>query len=449
MTSVSNVILIVSDTLRKDYLGMHGAVTCTPNLNDLARTAVNFDKYHAASFPTLPARGDLLTGVYSFVRVGWNPLPRSLATVPEIIRGASDIVTAAVVDTPFYLVNGYHYDRGFEYFYEVPGQRADNPHAPVRPELLGNPRNSEYDYCPARTAMTAARCLERLRGSRFFLLVDMWDPHEPWDAPEWYVRRYKPDYDGRVVTPPYGPYREWGLSDDDLETAIAGYRAEITMVDRWIGHLLETLDGLGLSGETAVIFVSDHGFYFGERGGVLGKMSRTREIERDVWLRSPLYREITNVPCFLRVPGVGARLEESLVSAIDVAPTVLDLFGIEPPSQFLGQSLLPCVRQEAVRRDRIALTAMPLAVPGQETAVVDDVTRSVAAWQPITVTSEKWSMLYSVPAEPVELYEIESDPAQSLNVAASYPDVISELHDRMINELRRAGISDSDLAARM
>ena len=106
---------------------------------------------------------------------------------------------------------------------------------------------SEYDYCAPRTFFTAEQALERIYQDRFFLMVDTWDPHEPWDPPEWYARQYLPDYDGRVVPPPYNYYQQAGLTDADLATARGCYAAECTMVDRWVGRLLERLESLGVA----------------------------------------------------------------------------------------------------------------------------------------------------------------------------------------------------------
>jgi arylsulfatase A-like enzyme len=290
----------------------------------------------------------------------------------------------------------------------------------------------------------AEECLEFLADrDQFFLLVDTWDPHEPWDAPEAYVRRYKPDYDGRQVKPAYGPYFEHGLTDDDLATAIACYKAELEMVDRWIGRLLERLEALGLADDTAVIFTSDHGFYFGEHGGLFGKMiaGQPENGERR-WLRSPLYDEVISLPLFVRVPGVEPRTDERVVSAIDLAPTVLDLLGLEASEQMVGVSLGGAL--DAAPEREVAISAMPLATPGAKVALVDDVTRGVHEWQPITVTTGEWTMLFSRWEDPVELFAAGSDE----DVAAEHPEVVEALVALMLAELERGGASAADLEPR-
>jgi len=443
-----NVVVIISDTVRPDYLGVNGGPVHTPNLDQLARSSRYFRRAYAASFPTVPARADYLTGTYALAEIGWGPMPRGQVTVPALLSAAG-VTTVGVADTPFYRANGYNYDRGFDFFYDLPtqdleGQRHDDTRIPKRGVLVPDPRKSEYDYCAPRTFMVAEQCLEQLVDKHFLLWVDTWDPHEPWDPPAWYVRPYMQDYDGRVVDPVYGDYREHGLTDADVEVARACHWGELTMVDRWIGRLIERVDSLGIADRTAIVFVSDHGFYFGERGQ-FGKMARQSGSGTMRWLRSPLYPECIHVPLMIKMPGHPADVDDRLVSAVDIAPTVLELFGLSPTESMVGFS---AVGASDARRE-LAISAMPLAQPGDDVMVVDDITRSVAEWQPITVVTDKWLMLFARWDEPVELYRVREDPRCEHNVAAAHPDVVRRLHSLLVDELRLAGASAEAIVARV
>ena len=83
----------------------------------------------------------------------------------------------------------------------------------------------------ARTMTEAERWLERHHDERFFLYVDTWDPHEPWDAPDYYTAKYRDGYAGEQIYPAYGKWREAGLSRDDVDLGHATYCGEVTMVD--------------------------------------------------------------------------------------------------------------------------------------------------------------------------------------------------------------------------
>ena len=96
-----NVLVIVSDTFRRDHLGVYGHPWIrTPNLDAFARSAVVFDGHTISSFPTMPARANILTGTFSFTHISWEPLPRHLVTMPEVLSRAG-YHTMGVVDTPF------------------------------------------------------------------------------------------------------------------------------------------------------------------------------------------------------------------------------------------------------------------------------------------------------------------------------------------------------------
>ena len=321
-----NVVVIVADTFRRDHLGAYGNPRIrTPYLDELARSSVVFENHLLSSFPTMPARADILTGTFSYAHMGWEPLPQHLMTLPELLSSAG-YLTMGVVDTPFFIRNGFGYDRGFDDFVWVRGQGDD-----TRPHERADARKmwrSEEDRMVARTMTEAERWLERHYDEQFFLYVDTWDPHEPWDAPPYYTELYWPGYDGEVIQPIYGHWFDApGLTEEKVRKAQATYMGEITMVDTWVGHLLRAIDNMGLTEKTAVIFTSDHGFYFGEHGGLFGKMTYTKgpdgtlQAHRDrqaTWDHSPLYEEVVALPLLIAAPGVAPGAYAGLSSAIDV-----------------------------------------------------------------------------------------------------------------------------------
>ena len=148
-----NVVVIVADTFRRDHIGAYGnPYIKTPYLDSFARQSAVFDYHVASSFPTMPARADILTGTFSYTHMGWEPLPSHLATLPGVMSGAG-YTTMGVVDTPFYIRNGFGYDRGFDDFIWVRGQGDD-----TRPQERADARSTwtrEEDRLVART-MTEA-----------------------------------------------------------------------------------------------------------------------------------------------------------------------------------------------------------------------------------------------------------------------------------------------------
>jgi len=86
MSTRHNFVVIVSDTFRRDHLGAYGnPVIRTPHLDQFAQSAVLFENHLLSSFPTMPARADILTGTFSYSHMGWEPLPRHLMTLPQLL----------------------------------------------------------------------------------------------------------------------------------------------------------------------------------------------------------------------------------------------------------------------------------------------------------------------------------------------------------------------------
>ena len=449
MEPVQNVVLVVADTFRRDHLGCYAAGG-GPGPHAPPRppggAGGRLRAPYAAGFPTMPTRADHALGKWTFTFMGWEPLPRDQTTLSQLLAEAG-VRTLGVVDTPFYVQNGYGYDRGFQHFLELPTQpgRRQRTLAPS-----SAPRSTTT--APRGPSGRPSGRWSASTSDRFFLLVDTWDPHEPWDPPAWYVRPYKPDWDGRVVPPPYGYYQQAGLTDDDLATARACY-AECTMVDRWIGRLLERLESLGVAEQTALLFTTDHGFHFGEHGGLFGKMVRhdTWVRGRPAWARSRSTRTSPTSRCSPTCLAGTPRRVARLTSAIDLMPSVLELLGVPRPERTGPPRPAPSCppwRGDAGPGRELAVTTMPLANPGEDVRVVDSVLRQVTAFQPATLSTREWSLLCAARGEPVELYHLPSDPRQATNVAERHPGVVQDLHRAYAALLEATGTADAYLAPR-
>ncbi len=449
-----NVIVIVSDSLRRDHLPCYGNQTVqAPRLAAFARQAVVFDGCRTASFPTVPARADLLTGRHSFVFRDWGPLPRSEVTLPALLARAG-YLTFGVADTPFLLRNGYGYDRGFHDFVWIRGQRQ----GPERDDVQRGWKGEEDRFAPA-TLSFAARWLERHVDERFFLYVDTWDPHEPWDPPAHYVRRHLHDYSGEQVAPCYWDWREDGYTERQLEVAHACYMAEIAMVDRWFGLLLDRISTLGLEDDTAIFFLSDHGFYFGEHGllgksrfrwegGVSFEEGWIRGLKVGYIYRSPLHQELVRVPLLVRIPGVAPGRVGALCGLPDLMPTILELAGVEVPESVQGASLMGLLRGEMDRAHPLWVSSAALHNPGAVSRMVDDQIREVREGSPSTITDGEWELLYSTSAEPAELYRCREDPGHRENLLPQHREVAESLHRRFIVWLEEMGAADEALRTR-
>ena len=459
-----NVIWIVADTFRRDHVGAYGNPAIrTPSLDALSARSVRFDGHYAAGFPTMPTRADHLTGRWTMSFMGWEPLPPGATTLAEILADHG-FHTAASVDTPYYLRNGMNYDRGFQSFFMNRGQDTMwslVPQPGYHNEALDvrDAWRTESDRNAPRTFMAATQWLERHRKEDFFLYVDTWDPHEPWDAPAYYTEMYWPDYDGEVVLPLYGNWHDAPeYSEERLRKGHATYCGEVTMVDTWLGFLLKAVENMGLMERTAVIFTTDHGFYFGEHGGLFGKMTGDKRPDGTLrpygeagsrWTYSPLFEELVHLPLLIRAPGISPGVYKGLSSAVDIMPTVLDLMGMEIPPYVQGRSLAPGMRDASLPGREYVVSSIPFANPGDPINSVDSLLRPLSDHPVTTVTSGEWSLLYSPQAGFSELYNLGPDPGQSNNVIGARADDAREIHRLLVEFMRETKVPDRLLAPRL
>jgi len=459
-----NVVVVVADTFRRDHMGAYGNPWIqTPNMDEFARSSVVFDQHVISSFPTMPARADFLTGTFSYSHMGWEPLPRRLMTLPELLSKAG-YHTMGVVDTPFYVRDGFGYDRGFDDFIWVRGQGDD-----TRPHERADARiswRSEEDRMVARTMTQAERWLERHHDEQFFLYVDTWDPHEPWDSPEYYTQKYREGYAGEQIYPAYGDYERAGLTRDDVKLGHDTYCGEVTMVDFWIGRLLAKLDALNLRDNTLIFFTSDHGFYFGEHG-YFGKAEWVHDPEASIsdnsllpewlaesWLltveRSPLYRELTNVPMMVRGPGLTPGRSQALTTAADIAPTVLDMVGLGGlPTTMAGESFGGVLSGQKDEHRPFVISSWPLYMAeGEITTAVDSKVRRISSYMPITVTTRDRSLILGGPDDEPELYDLTNDPGEKENVWKEHNGHGAALCEDAISFLEGIGTPEEHVAPR-
>lgn len=435
---MTGVIFVTSDTLRADHLGCYGADDVdTPNLDAFASDAAVFESNYAASYPTVPNRLDVWTGRYNFLHRGWTSLDADEPTLPGRLTDHG-VVTELIYDTPF--LGTYNFDRDFSGWDRIrghhsdrwrtdPGVPAELPAAPYKlkqvPKVEQYLRNRadwryERDYIAPRTFSTAIDWLERNRTHEdFCLFVDAWDPHEVFDPPAHDVERYD-DFDGdEVIYPAYG--RPDYMSDEELDHVRARYAGMVTMVDRWMGRLLDAVDDLGLRDDVVVIFTSDHGHLFGEHG-LQGKP--TGSLGR-------LYTESTWTPLLVRHPEYetdGTRID-ALTQPPDIMPTILDCFDVPVPDGVAGESLLGLLDGEVEGHREYAITARYPEGPEGQAAVFDGWAGPADVVSPVTVTDGRWYYVCHPDPDRSELYDLQADPEQTDDVSEERPEVADDLRE--------------------
>jgi len=362
-------VLIVIDSLRPDFVGAYGAPRVqTPHLDALISKGLRFNRAFPEALVTVPARRSIFTGkrifpyrdfkpVYDLgVSPGWTSIENLDQTLMKAL-GDAGYRTIQVTDNPHtgFTETYRPFRLSWDAFVSVEGRVGTrNPVSSVPDEMVrgrlpkGLQTNERYvegmrknlantgygreekESDAARVFAEATRQMEDAarRGGKFALVVDCFDPHEPWSAPQEYIDLYgDPEYRGpEVGVVDYGPAE--GLSTAELRRAHANYGAAVTMTDRWLGTFLDRFYELGLDDNTAIVVLADHGVLLGERGWV-GKIP------------GELHPEMAQVPFAIVHPN-GNRAGETtdyFASTHDVAPTLLSMLGVDRPRWMEGHDL--------------------------------------------------------------------------------------------------------------
>jgi arylsulfatase A-like enzyme len=451
-----NIILLVTDTFRYDNLGDKAERPVrTPYLDRFAaERATAIENFWAGSFPTIPHRTDLAQGRLGWPHYGWQPIEDSGPNHIGRMLQSAGYATQIICDCPHLFRAGFQ--DGFDAAFHVRGQEGDKhllhlndpvqivlPDAKTRPTPRWRDRNlanqhrwtnryftREEDSFPARTGSTVIRWLEEnSQAGPFFLWADFFDPHEPWDPPEYLVRRYDPDYDGTpMIHPNYGPTKDF--TPDEVHNMWAHYAAEAELVDRWLGRIIEKVDDLGLWDDSILVVTSDHGHSVGDHKRT-GK-SNINPHDRRWW---PIYPEIGRVPFLIaggEVPR-GASLE-MIGQPIDILPTLSELAGaaVEPPEPFDGRSFAAALLEGVHEHREFAVSgscwgASPDEVPRQ----------SVTPF----VANREWGYTPVGADGKPELYDLAADPYAKRNLARRNAAMCRKMHDHLLAHLRenRAG----------
>jgi arylsulfatase A-like enzyme len=420
-----NVILIILDSLRKDHVRAYGNDQIrTPTLDALAEEGLRFTRAYPEAMPTIPARRAIHTGLRSFPleapAYGWTSIPEEQTTLAEILEAAG-YQTMLVTDTYHQFWMNFH--RGFKVYRWVRGQERDpfKPPSSISEEemrrrylifgegkkarqYLANiqgRRKTEEDWFAPKVFLQAMELLEGARWREpFFLVVDCYDPHEPWDPPEKYISLYDPDgYEGKEpLNDNYG--KDAYLTDRQLLRMRALYSAEVTMADRWLGNFLQRVQELQLMENTLLILLSDHGHALGEHG-YTGKPPYA------------LWPELVDIVFLLRHPeGKGAgETSEHYASTHDVAPTVLGTLGIDSLSPMEGQDL-------------------SVLLDGKEPEPRNHFTSAFKdhVWS----RDEDYVMFARNGGAAARLYDVRTDPLQTRNLAEDAPETVEKMFEEYV-----------------
>jgi len=407
----------------------------TPNLDRLAGQGVRFTTAYATHPFSAPSRQSVLTGQWP-ARTAW--MQRSEVSNPDAPQGAPPFAAAGTrawskripeftsiaqaLKTKGYATahigkSHVHFnltmrEMGFDFaFGDAPMVGAvKNFFAPYE-GLPGNVQAPLGEYLTDRLTQEAIDFIQKHKDEPFYVQLWHYAPHTPIMAPEPVVEKYR--------------RKREQLGDMSLNPT---YAAMMDVVDQGVGRIVETLEKLGLAENTAVLFTSDN-------GGVerLGSVPVTS--------MAPLrgHKQLTyeggvRVPMFIRWPGVTTGLVcGEVVSIMDFYPTVLELAGVPYPDQPKdGVSLVPLLKGETMP----SLRERPLFWYN----VTSGITDAGDPFQPVAaIRKGDWRLVKNFEKH-LELYELSSDPGETLNLAHSHPEKTAEFERLLDDWLTDTGV---------
>lgn len=418
-----NIVVILVDDLRWDELGCTGhPFVRTPHIDRIAREGARFRSAFATTPLCSPSRACFLTGQYAhhhgvFDNTNRSALSHRLVTFPRILQAAG-YETAYV--GKWHMGNDDTARPGFDYWVCMKGQGTS-----FDPELNENGRRDTYTgHTTDVLNEKAVAFVQKRREEPFCLYVahkalhpeliqyDDGSISDPKAAKFMPAERHKDLYADATIPrrpnvtdtlegkpalqrkiaglPPLGP--ETGTSDETIRDRLRMLAA----IDEGVGQLLDALEQKGQLDNTVFVFASDHGYWYGEHG---------LSVER----RLP-YEEAARIPLLVRYPQLvkaGGVIDDMALS-IDLAPTLLELAGFEPPQTMDGRSLAPLLKGERPGNWRTSFLIE---------YYTDMVFPRVFKMGYKAIRTERYKYIHYTDLEGMdELYDLKSDPYEMKNV---------------------------------
>lgn len=434
-----NIIMISINNIGTEHMSLYGYKRkTTPNLDKWSEGALVFEGAFSPSSWTLPVATAIFTSLYPYShkvmdRYHGNLLDKDIKTLPQALRDFG-YKTAAFTGGLDYK-NIFGHMQGFEVM--------DN-----------NDNFSKFEV----TLPEAKKWLAENSGKKFFLFIHGYDAHSPFEPPKQFEGKFSNPKDKKITIDhrftlrgfrnseqEYTAYylkhddpvrakmrlpqeKEVKLTQDDIDYLRDLYDEEVMSVDAEVGKFLNTLSKKVLA-KTIIIVFSEHGEMFAKHG----RFGRAGAI------RGTFYDEVIHVPLMIKVPQIRGRRIKGLVGLIDIMPTILDILGVPYSQKIQGKSLLPLINEDGLLNDYIY--GGTIYNQGRPEPHLYYTVESSSEY----IRDDKWKFLHeknftkddsnsggkSADKEIFELYNIEKDPGEYVNLADKYPQILEDLKEKL------------------
>jgi choline-sulfatase len=439
-----NILFLMTDHTNAQALAP-GSQCLTPNLDALANEGIRFGRCYTTNAICSPARASLMTSLYPSTHGRWDCTHTQRPEWIDVPADRFASFSTLLAEAGYY--NGYfgkwHVEQTgkledfgwheYDCFNDGMGCKAGASNRVVVPKdgyrdylLAGMDESDTERRHPAFEQ--GIDFIHRSAQDRrpFCCFVSTEEPHDPYIPPKQFLDMYdlnsislSPTLRDEPTNKPEIVRRMrsvWNaLTDDDWRRVTASYWAVITTLDREIGRILDVLKETDQYENTIIVFTSDHGDMLGGHG------LATKGVGTP-------YEEVYNIPLIMRVPGMTHGIEDDqiLTSLVDLAPTLLDLCGMEELPDAQGRSLQPVIEGKAGHED-------------WRDAYAEFFGQRFVYTQRIVWHAE-WKYVFS-PGGIDELYNLVEDPHERNNLAddQEHKDVLIEMCKRMWRKMKEIG----------
>lgn len=403
-----NVILISIDTLRKDSLGIYGYDKPTsPNIDSFAKDARVYDNMYSTSPWTLPAHASMFTSLYpkeAKMQTIADKLDKNLLTIADVLKENGYYTIGWDGNT--FVSERWGFTDGFDDYFTVSSMAKGHHDA-----NLIFPQAVEW--------------IKNNKEKKFFMFLHSFQVHDPYCPPAEFDK-FKGDYKGETKCIDISHIskknrKEISLSDDELSRFRSLYDGEILYTDKYLGELFKMLTQTEFR-NTIVIITSDHGEEFGERG-LWGSHGNT------------LYNELVSVPLIISAPNLSQGRDENVFSMIDIAPTILDLLGINKRDTFKGISVREADPKRLVFFEtnlNATLTSNLDKQYGAFESLKPVVRKENLPTDKVGVVLGEWKLIKDKISRRTSLYNTKSNPKETKDVSEENPQTKQTLENLIL-----------------
>ncbi|MBD3234441.1 MAG: sulfatase-like hydrolase/transferase [candidate division Zixibacteria bacterium] len=398
-----NIIIIMMDTMRADWLSIVGYDIDTPNFQEFAEDGILYTNYFNQCSWTKPSIASLFTSLYPTqhtVGTASGPLDYNLVTLAEVLQSAG-YHTVGLVNNPL-LKESSNFNQGFsDYHYFQPRKPyptdlqsprlfvykvLDIMYRRLFPTQIYETSYRDAEYCTE----SAMRWVSNNGASSFFMFLHFMDTHSPY---------FEHPYEGEFYRPP----RTGGFSDGILPKATDNYKQEIRFADESLGEFLGYLKKNGMYDESMIVVTADHGEEFNDHGAAgHGRV---------------LYNELLRASTIIKLPlgEKASTVDSSLAQSIDIAPTISSFVDARIPDSWEGIDLFTDEKSEYSVAELQQMGIIPITS-------IQNLSEKLIITRDADQNIDK-----------VEYYDLIKDPLELNNVAEEqyYKDKVSTLLSRL------------------